>query len=679
MKCNLIIYDWFKLSNSKEFPVLFLRGKVFGLQDKQVQVLPAMQMFSPPSALKRQVGLGGSGGSRAWVTRVSWTPSLSSIPGVLGLRALKLENCRVFSKRSNTSRHYHDQFLVSMFCYSHYFQWLQLKIIVPGCRRCGECGFLQWAVGAPKLPVSCTWNRWAFMEDMVGSLVPFTTQSSSKNRNQWRIWSNRQCLASVDLAGWIRWDSKRSGFSTSTMLPRSTATGSLLASSLRTVRSSISRMDTVNPENKISKSPGKNERPQSWFSCISDISDIHHILCCWHSPASKSSCFKIWDRFFYGSDLVLDHICSVGQEDRLSSASACDTLGFTTSGTTNYFLIGSCLPQSSKNNCRFRSPAMWFWFVDVLFCTHSGYTSTTQNEQHFAPWHVHSSSFHQRQTHTNISSSPWCWKEFLCCFFMFFFLCPAKTTLARLWIHMNLYHFICGTHFAEAEGMSCNNGQRSGVLNTMIRSDNGVLEVTVREAIWWHRESTLESIQGVTGDESNPIANKFSVLLNFLLHIFGEFLAFHMWVHVTYAEIQNYILSIFCQASWLMTVCSFQPTLTLFESARFVPASTKPRCMFPWAQFCNPARCVLKMYLLVSLRCAGGQGDVNSVLSLRHWLIHSHTPYVRYVTDKLNQNYFSQDLSHFFVQVCRVEWICEDPFQVPVTRACFQDSSFWFL
>ena len=85
MKCNLIIFDWFKLSNSKEFPVLFLRGKVFGLQDKQVQVLPAMQMFSPPSALKRQVGLGGSGGSRVWVTRVSWTPSLSSIPGVLGL------------------------------------------------------------------------------------------------------------------------------------------------------------------------------------------------------------------------------------------------------------------------------------------------------------------------------------------------------------------------------------------------------------------------------------------------------------------------------------------------------------------------------------------------------------------------------------------------------------------
>lgn len=40
----------------------------------------------------------------------------------------------------------------------------------------------------------------------------------------------------------------------------------------------------------------------------------------------------------------------------------------------------------------------------------------------------------------------------------------------------------CSTHFAEEKGMSCNNGQRSGVLNTMIRSDNGVLEVTVREA-----------------------------------------------------------------------------------------------------------------------------------------------------------------------------------------------------
>ena len=46
----------FNLSNSKEFlEVPFLRGKVFGLQDKQVQVLPAMQMFSPPSAPKRQV------------------------------------------------------------------------------------------------------------------------------------------------------------------------------------------------------------------------------------------------------------------------------------------------------------------------------------------------------------------------------------------------------------------------------------------------------------------------------------------------------------------------------------------------------------------------------------------------------------------------------------------------
>lgn len=68
-----------------------------------------------------------------------------------------------------------------------------------------------------------------------------------------------------------------------------------------------------------------------------------------------------------------------------------------------------------------------------------------------------------------------------------------------------MYEFIsfhishCGTRFAEENGMSCNNGQRSGVLNTMIRSDNGVLEVTVREAIWWTpRESTL-SIQGVTG------------------------------------------------------------------------------------------------------------------------------------------------------------------------------------
>ena len=138
---------------------------------------------------------------------------------------------------------------------------------------------------------------------------------------------------------------QRSGFSMSTMLPRSTATGSLLASSLRTVRWSISRVDTIWAWEKNLQITCQEQKASVLIFLISDIFDFHHILQCLHSPASNSSCFKIWNRFFDGSDLVLHHICSVGQEDRLSSASACDTLGFTTSGTTNYFLIGSCPSQ----------------------------------------------------------------------------------------------------------------------------------------------------------------------------------------------------------------------------------------------------------------------------------------------------------------------------------------------
>lgn len=101
--------------------------------------------------------------------------------------------------------------------------------------------------------------------------------------------------------------------------------------------------------------------------------------------------------YVYNASTQYCYRVTIGQlieEDRLSSASACDTLGFTTSGTTNYFLIGS-------------------------------YASTTENEQHFE------------------------------------------------------------------KGMSCNNGQRSGVLNTMIRSDSGVLEVTVREIRPCFYEATL--------------------------------------------------------------------------------------------------------------------------------------------------------------------------------------------
>ena len=54
--------------------------------------------------------------------------------------------------------------------------------------------------------------------------------------------------------------------------------------------------------------------------------------------------------------------------------------------------------------------------------------------------------FYERQTHPNISSSPWCWKESPC-FFMVFHPKSCKDHPKILNSHecMNLYHFISGT------------------------------------------------------------------------------------------------------------------------------------------------------------------------------------------------------------------------------------------
>lgn len=138
---------------------------------------------------------------------------------------------------------------------------------------------------------------------------------------------------------------QRSGFSMSTMLPRSTATGSLLASSLRTVRWSISRVDTIWAWEKNLQITCQEQKASVLIFLISDIFDFIIFYCACTALLPIRAALRFEADFFAGSDLVLHHICSVGQEDRLSSASACDTLGFTTSGTTNYFLIGSCPPQ----------------------------------------------------------------------------------------------------------------------------------------------------------------------------------------------------------------------------------------------------------------------------------------------------------------------------------------------
>lgn len=175
---------------------------------------------------------------------------------------------------------------------------------------------------------------------------------------------------------------------------------------------------------------------------------------------------------------------------------------------------------------------------------------------------------------------------------------------------MNLYHFISRTvALVLLRKMACRvtTGSAAACWTRWSARTTGCWRLLCERPFGEHPVNPHSQFKvSLELNESNPAANEFSVL-NLLLHILvNSFLSTCelMWPPPKFKNIFRIFLS-----SIMTHDCSFQATLNIV-SARFVLASTKPRCMFPWAQFCNLARCVLKMYLLVSLRCAGVVGNV---------------------------------------------------------------------